>query len=48
MKVKVTPSLKKDYYDIEIKQEEKETVRLHLEKSEAVQLTRNLDNSIKY
>lgn len=46
MKVQVTPSLKKDYYYVEIQQENKWPIKLHLEKSEVRQIIHKLDNNI--
>ena len=46
MKIKVTASRVKDYYDIDINTKEGRQFIMHLERSEVRHLIQNLDNAI--
>lgn len=46
LRVKVTESKVKDYYDIDINTKENRQFILHLERSEMRHLIQNLDNAI--
>ena len=46
MKIKVTESTAKDYYNVDITTKEGQTIQMHLERSECRWLIQSLDNAI--